>query len=59
MHTELRSNSETEHKERIAAEIAELVTKIKRIYQQESRAKRQAQAIAKSSALKLGLFSRH
>ena len=54
MHTELRTNSESEDEERIAAEIAELVTKIKRIYQQESRAKRQAQAIAKRSAPKQG-----
>ena len=55
IHTELHDQSaryETENEEEIATEIAELITKIKRIYQQESRAKRQAEARAKRSAAK-------
>jgi hypothetical protein len=57
MHTELQSAGpgyEMEDEEEIAIEIAELITKIKRIYQQESRAKRQAEARAKRSAPKQG-----
>ena len=53
IHIELQSaRYETENEEEVATEIAELITKIKRIYQQESRAKRQAEARAKRSAAK-------
>ena len=54
MHSELHSGYGVEDEEKIAAEIAELILKMKRIYQQESRAKRQAEARAKRSAPKQG-----
>lgn len=52
LYTELHADYEIEDEEKIAAEIAELIIKIKRIYQQESRAKRRAEARAKQSATK-------
>ena len=54
LHSELQSGYEIEDEEKTAAEIAELITKMKRIYQQESRAKKRAEARAKQSAPKQG-----
>ena len=54
LNSELHSGYEIEDEEKIAAEIAELITKMKRIYQQESRAKKQAEARAKRSTPKQG-----
>ena len=49
---DLRANSEIENEEAIVAEIAELMGRMKQIYQRESRAERQVQAVAKRSAPK-------
>ena len=54
LYTELHAGYEIEDEEKIAAEIAELIIKIKRIYQQESHAKRRAEARAKRTATKQG-----
>ena len=54
LHSELHSGYGVEDEEKNAAEIAELITKMKRIYQRESRAKKKAEARAKQSAPKQG-----
>lgn len=53
MFADLRFNSETEDEERNVAKIANLLIKIKRLYERESRAKRQAREISELYGPKL------